>query len=267
MSKIKVIILRTAGTNCDMETAFAFEKVGASADLVHINSLASRTATLDNYQILAIPGGFTYGDDIASGKILANEIKYKLKDEIIGFIKKGKLIIGICNGFQVLVKSGLLPNSAGTFDDIEVTLSINDSGKFEDRWVYLKRQKSEAKGQNCIWTEGIEDIVYLPVAHAEGKFIPRDEKTLESIRGTGLVALTYCDENGKEAKYPANPNGSVEGIAGISDPTGRIFGLMPHPERHIFNTQHPRWTRIKEKKSPDGLAIFENGVKSASSLT
>jgi len=266
MPKPKVIILRTAGTNCDAETAFAFEKVGASSDLVHINSLVSSGCGLDDYQILAIPGGFTYGDDIASGKILANEIRYKLKDKIIDFIKKGKLIIGICNGFQVLVKSGLLPNSTGNFNNVEVTLSINDSGKFEDRWVYLKTAGSASKNQKCIWTKAVPDISYLPVAHAEGKFIPRDEKMFEYITRNGLVALTYCDEKGKEAKYPANPNGSVGEIAGMCDVTGRVFGLMPHPERHIFNTQHPRWTRVRRKGSPDGLAIFENGVRAASNL-
>ena len=148
MKRIKVIVLRTAGTNCDVETAFAFKKAGAACELVHINRLISSEEKLDRYHILAIPGGFTYGDDVASGKILANEIKYKLKSDIVNFIKRGKLIIGICNGFQVLVKSGLLPNIGGTFETQEVTLSINDSGKFEDRWIYLKNPKSQMLCKN-----------------------------------------------------------------------------------------------------------------------
>lgn len=259
MPKVKVLILRTAGTNCDVETAFAFEKAGGSSELVHINKLASSQKKLDNYHILAIPGGFTYGDDIASGKILANEIKYKLKDEVVAFIKKGKPIIGICNGFQVLVKSGLLPNITGKFDKIEVTLSINDSDKFEDRWVHLRTAK-------CVWTEGIGDVLYLPVAHAEGKFIPRNKETLRKLTKGGRVTFRYCDKKGNDAGYPHNPNGSVDSVAGICDRTGRVFGLMPHPERHIFHTQHPHWTRTGKKREPDGLAIFRSGVKAASNL-
>ena len=263
MKKPKVIVLRTAGTNCDVETAFAFKKVGASPELVHINRLLSGEVSLDKYHILAIPGGFTYGDDIASGKILANEIKYKLKNSIVNFIKSGKLILGICNGFQVLVKSGLLPNISGDFGNIEVTLSINDSGKFEDRWVYLR----SARGAKCIWTKGIDDTIYLPVAHAEGKFIPKNDKILALLKKNGQVVLSYCDKkgNGREG-YPANPNGSVDNIAGICDRSGRIFGLMPHPERHLFSTQHPRWTRMRKKKEADGLLIFQNGVRAVSKL-
>jgi phosphoribosylformylglycinamidine synthase len=267
MGKVKVIVLRTAGTNCDRETAYAFKKVGASPELVHINRILSREKRLDKYHILAIPGGFTYGDDIASGKILANEIKYKLREGLINFIRDGKLIIGICNGFQVLVKSGFLPNAGAGFDKIEVTLSINDSGKFEDRWVYLRKPKAKGRKSKCVWTKGIEDIIYLPVAHAEGKFIPRNNETLKKLEKAGQIIFTYCDEKGKEASYPGNPNGSVKSVAGICDTTGRVFGLMPHPERHILRTQHPRWTRIKKAKtSGDGLQIFRNGVKGASKL-
>ena len=260
MPKVKVIILRTAGTNCDKETAFAFEEAGASCELVHINKLVASGKKLDKYHILAIPGGFTYGDDIASGKILANEIKYKLKKQVIDFIKKGKLIIGICNGFQALVKSGLLPNTNDNFDDIEASLSINDSGKFEDRWVYLKNEK-------CVWTMGLENPIYLPVAHAEGKFIPKDKETLEKMQKNGQIVFTYCDEKGESGKYPYNPNGSVRNIAGMCGLQGRVLGLMPHPERHIRITQHPRWTRMKKKATDAcGLRIFQNGVKAAANL-
>ena len=258
MRKPKVLILRTAGTNCDKETAFAFEVAGAEPELVHINELVRREKRLDAYHILVIPGGFTYGDDIASGKILANELKFKLEDRLQQFIRDEKLIIGICNGFQILVKAGLLPNLSGDFRTIEATLTLNDSNKFEDRWVYLK-----GSGKNkCVWTKGISGVIELPVAHGEGKFIPKNKQILEELKRAGLVIFEYVDEKGAKKGYPYNPNGSVEGIAGLCDRTGRIFGLMPHPERHITFLQNPAWTR-KEKAplwSGDGLAIFKNGV-------
>lgn len=260
---VKVIVLRTAGTNCDKETAFAFEEAGAQAQLVHINQLAGGEKRISDYHILAIPGGFSYGDDIASGKILANELKFSIEDDVQKFIKDGKLIIGICNGFQVLVKAGLLPDISGDFKTIEATLTLNDSAKFEDRWVYLKRvQGPGARGQ-CVWTKDVKKIIYLPVAHGEGKFIPRNNKILARLKREGMVVLEYVDEKGKKSGYPDNPNGSVENIAGICDRTGRIFGLMPHPERHITYLQHPRWTRTKERGRGDGFAIFRNGVEFA----
>jgi phosphoribosylformylglycinamidine synthase subunit PurQ / glutaminase len=263
MAKPKVIVLRTAGTNCDKETAFAFETAGASAEFVHINELARREKDLAEYQILAIPGGFSYGDDIASGKILANELKYKIEERLQRFIRDGKLIIGICNGFQILVKAGLLPNLSGSFQAIESTLTLNDSDKFEDRWVRLKSVKGKAKSVKCVWTEGIDEVIELPVAHGEGKFIPKDKRVLHSLKEKGMIVFEYVDEEGRRAGYPHCPNGSVENIAGICDPTGRIFGLMPHPERHISRYQHPCWTRKKTKEAGDGLAIFNNGVNFA----
>lgn len=256
------MILRTAGTNCDKETAFAFESAGASVDLVHVNQLSSGARNLESYQILAIPGGFTYGDDIASGKILANELKFSIGDELENFVKSGKLIIGICNGFQVLVKAGLLPNLAGNFKTIEATLTLNDSNKFEDRWVHLKRPKSAGQSK-CIWTKNINGVMTLPVAHGEGKFVPKDKSVLNKLKKDGLIALEYCDKSGKRAGYPANPNGAVDDIAGICDSSGRIFGLMPHPERHLNIYQHPEWTRrgsMKQGGEGDGFAIFRNGV-------
>jgi phosphoribosylformylglycinamidine (FGAM) synthase-like amidotransferase family enzyme len=275
MKKVKVIILRTAGTNCDKETAFAFKQAGAEPELVHINQLSTDEKRLADYQILAIPGGFSYGDDIASGKILANELKYRIEDDIQNFIKDGKLIIGICNGFQILVKAGLLPNISGNFKTIEATLTLNDSAKFEDRWVYLKKLPTpnyppglsarppdlrsdrigdRAGGQlptKCVWTTGIKDTIYLPIAHGEGKFIPKDKKILDHLKKNGMIVFEYVN----------NPNGSVENIAGICDITGRIFGLMPHPERHISYLQHPRWTRNSYRGTGDGFAIFKNGVQ------
>jgi phosphoribosylformylglycinamidine synthase subunit PurQ / glutaminase len=258
MTRPKVIILRAAGTNCDEETAFAFQLVGAKTELVHINQLVKGEKELRNYQLLAIPGGFTYGDDIASGKILANELKYKLEEEIRRFIDKGKLIIGICNGFQILVKSGLLPNLNGKFH-IETTLTLNNSARFEDRWVYLKKMDSR-----CVWIKDVpKEMVSLPIAHGEGNFIAKDETILKLLDSEGLVVFKYVDQSGNFGNYPVNPNGSVEHIAGICDQTGRIFGLMPHPERHIHCTQHPRWTREGQKKEGDGLAIFRSGINYA----
>ncbi|MCX5693328.1 MAG: phosphoribosylformylglycinamidine synthase I [Candidatus Omnitrophica bacterium] len=252
MKKPRIIVLRTAGTNCDNETASAFKMAGGEPELVHINELARDEKFLKNYQILAIPGGFTYGDDIASGKILANEIKYKLNEDLKNFINSGKLIIGICNGFQVLVKAGILPglNSGG----MEATLSFNDSGSFIDKWVYLKKDTKTPGHQDtrelCVWTKGLKETIYLPIAHGEGKFIPRDKEVLAQLRKNAQIVFKYAD----------NPNGSIDDIAGVCDTTGRILGMMPHPERHALGTQHPRWTREGLKEFGDGLAIFKNGV-------
>lgn len=244
----KVCVLRAAGTNCDKETAFAFSSVGADTELVHVNKLITKQRKLSQYQILALPGGFSYGDDVSSGKILANELRTKLIDDLKKFIEDGKLIIGICNGFQVLVKSGLLPGN-DTFAQ-EASLIINDSGKFVDRWVYLRRQGK------CIWTEALPEIIYLPVAHGEGKFIVKNNTVLEKLKNNSEVVFQYCNEAGDLSGYPDNPNGSLENIAGICDRTGRIFGMMPHPERHIGVFQHPRWLGKN-----DGLNIFKNGVE------
>ncbi len=268
MKKPRVIVLRTAGTNCDNETAFAFTASGAEAELVHVNEIArERTKSLEQYHILAIPGGFTYGDDIASGKILANELRFKIDEKLQEFVADGKLVIGICNGFQVLVKAGLLPNITGNFQTIEATLTLNDSNKFEDRWVYLARPKTvdQRPKTKCIWTKGIDKIIRLPVAHGEGKFIPKDSSALNTLKRDGLVALEYVDANGAKKGYPQNPNGSVENIAGICDKSGRVFGLMPHPERHISFYQSPSWTRKKGagRTRGDGFLIFRNGVEFA----
>ncbi len=266
MVKPKVCVLRTAGTNCDQETAAAFKLAGADMELLHINRLVSGARTLDDFHILALPGGFSYGDDIASGKIFANELRFKLADSLRKFIDDGKLIIGICNGFQILVKSGLLPGSTELKQD--TSLIINDSGKFEDRWVYLR------PSGRCIWTKGLKKIIYLPVAHGEGKFVARDKKVLNRLKKNKQIVFQYCDAQGKLTGYPDNPNGSTENIAGICDETGRIIGLMPHPERHLFSAQHPRNWNLKAragdglwlcqedgKPLPPGLQIFKNGVK------
>jgi len=260
MKKVKVCVLRAAGTNCDQETAFAFSKVGAETELVHINNFMQGYKNLAHYQILALPGGFSYGDDIASGKVFANELRCKLSAALKKFLADGKLIIGICNGFQVLVKSGLLPGN-NHFEQ-EASLMINDSGKFEDRWVYLRAQSTEHRAQKCVWVKNLPEVIYLPVAHGEGKFIVKDAAVLNRLKRNNQVVFKYCDAKGKSSGYPDNPNGSLEDIAGICDETGRVLGLMPHPERHIAVSQHPRWLNSKNKTG-DGLIIFKNGVEYA----
>ncbi|MFA7074641.1 MAG: phosphoribosylformylglycinamidine synthase I [Endomicrobiaceae bacterium] len=256
MKKLKVIIIRTAGTNCDYELQSAFELCGAGVDRVHINELISNKNKILSYDILAVPGGFSYGDDIASGKILSNELKNKLGDNIKEFALSKKPIIGICNGFQVLVKMGLLPQPE-EFEQIS-TLSYNDSNKFECRWVYLK---TERKNNNtlCLWTKDLPEVISLPVAHGEGKFVA-GEKVLAQIEKNSQIVFRYCDKNGMEANYPLDPNGSLNAIAGICNKQGNVFGLMPHPERYIYSLQHPA------REGYDGIygwgkKIFQNAIE------
>jgi phosphoribosylformylglycinamidine synthase len=248
---VKTIVLRAPGTNCDAETVFAFEQAGSVVDLVHVNQLIRHERQLADYQILVIPGGFTYGDDIAAGKVLANELQLKLGEEIKRFFEAGGLIMGICNGFQALVKAGFLPDPHNG-SQLRVTLAANDSGKFECRWIHL----AVSKESPCVFTREMENM-YIPVAHGEGKFVAEPD-ILAEIN----VVVRYADEQGDtEAGYPHNPNGSVGNIAGICDSSGRIFALMPHPERHIRGTQHPQWTRLGAKKYGDGFQIFQNAVR------
>ena len=256
MSKVKTLIVRTAGSNCDYETVHAFEEVGSKVDLIHINRVVDNEVQLKDYQILAIPGGFSYGDDIAAGKILANEFKYKLQEQLYEFVAAKKLIIGICNGFQVLVKAGLLPEMDLTSTTQNITIFDNDSGKFEDRWTYLK-----PASKKCVFTKNIEKTIYIPVAHAEGKFITKDQEVLDQLKKNDQIVFQYVDKNDEIAGYPWNPNGSIENIAGICDPTGRVFGLMPHPERHFHPTHHPQWTRLGLQKEGEGVVIFRNAME------
>lgn len=259
MKKAKVIVLRTAGTNCDYETVYGFRMVGADVDLIHINQLIKGEKELSPYHVFVIPGGFSYGDDIAAGKILANELKYRLREPIEQFVAEGKLIIGMCNGFQVMVKAGLLPGFSGISDIQEATLYTNDSGKFECRWVYLKHMDNG----KCIFTRNIKETIYLPVAHGEGKFTTISQKTLDALEAGDQVVFKYVDPDGNCTGYPWNPNGSDRNIAGICDSTGRIFGLMPHPERYLSKYNHPRWTREQLEEEGDGVAIFRNAVEYA----
>jgi phosphoribosylformylglycinamidine synthase len=260
MSQPRVLILRAPGTNCDQEAAFAFQQAGATTESLHINHLLRQPETLRQFQILCIPGGFSYGDDVAAGRILGNLFQHHLGEEMARFKADGKLILGICNGFQVLIKSGVLLEPDAQLGP-PATLTWNDSGRFEDRWVRL-----ESLPAHCVFLQGIE-AMYLPVAHAEGKFVVREPGVLEELDRKGQLVLRYRPlsgdgkaDHGEPAPYPDNPNGSVANVAGICDASGRVLGLMPHPERHIDPTQHPRWTRGEAAAVGDGLKVFQNAV-------
>ncbi|MBI2433078.1 MAG: phosphoribosylformylglycinamidine synthase subunit PurQ [Candidatus Hydrogenedentes bacterium] len=255
---VRVLVLTGFGINCERETAFAFERAGARARLVHLNDLIADPSRLDWHHVFAIPGGFSFGDDIASGKILANRLRYRLGGPLQKFLDDGKLAIGICNGFQVMAKMGMLPYFDGQFAQ-EVTLTHNDSSRFEDRWVTLA-----AAASPCVWTRGVE-LLEVPVRHGEGKFVVRDAEVLARLEQNRQIVLRYVQRDGAPASgaFPANPNGSVDDIAGICDPSGRILGLMPHPEAHVHRTNHPRWTRETLPAEGAGLRIFHNAVSYA----
>lgn len=256
MIKPRALILKADGINRDEDMLYAFNIAGADAELVHINDLRSKTKKLSNYQILGIPGGFAYGDDIVSGKILATEIVAYLGDEIRKFIKrKNTAVLGVCNGFQVLVRTGLVP--FGNIGEMDATLVANDSGHFECRWIKVKVE-NDSKSK---FLDGLTDqILWYPVAHGEGKFYA-DDKVIKKIEDENLVAFRYVDDSGNPTqKYPDNPNGSTNAIVGISDTTGRVLGLMPHPECFVRIEQHPNWRRGL-KNGPQGLPLFENIVE------
>jgi phosphoribosylformylglycinamidine synthase subunit PurQ / glutaminase len=246
MSTPHVLILRAPGTNCDAETAFAFQRAGAKSETLHINRLLEDPSLFRRFQILCVPGGFSYGDDLGAGRILGNQIQHHLADELARFKAEGKLMLGICNGFQVLMKSPvLLDNDAAKGP--AATLTLNDCGRYHDCWVRL-----DVHGTKCVFLAGIERM-YLPVAHAEGKFVARDQETLKQLDSAGQLVLRYVAAD--------NPNGAQAHVAGVCDATGRVLGLMPHPERHIDPTQHPRWTRREAAAEGDGLKLFTNAVR------
>jgi phosphoribosylformylglycinamidine synthase len=252
MAKPRALILRAPGANCDQETQFAFEQAGALADRIHIRRLREQPKLLLQYQILAIPGGFTYGDDVAAGKILASQLRHFLSDSLRQFRARERLILGICNGFQALLKAGLLlqPDDDGPL----ATLAHNESGKFEDRWIQV-----EAVSNRSPFLKGYTRFD-VPVAHGEGRFIVREPWLLRGLEQSGQVVLRYVGE-GTPVAYPANPNGSQGDVAGICDASGRVLGLMPHPERHVLPTQHPQWTRRGLAPEGDGLRLFRNAVE------
>ncbi len=253
MATPRVLVLRAPGVNCDHEAQYAFEQAGALAERVHINRLREQPALFHRYQILVAPGGFSYGDDVAAGKILANQLAHFLGDALRRFRDQEKLILGICNGFQALLKAGLilLPDEEGPL----ATLTNNDSGHYEDRWVYLKVTPG-----NCPFLTGL-DLLHVPVGHGEGKFVCREEWILHGLEQAGQVVLRYVDAEGQPGGYPVNPNGSQGHVAGLCDATGRVLGLMPHPDRHIFPTQHPQWTRRGLAAEGEGMQLFRNAVR------
>jgi phosphoribosylformylglycinamidine synthase I len=253
MAKPRVLILRAPGANCDLETEFAFQQAGGLPERVHVYRLREQPALLLKYQILTIPGGFTYGDDVAAGKILANQLEHFLGDTLRQFRDKERLILGICNGFQALLKAGLIvpPDDDGPI----ATLAHNACGKFEDRWIHL-----QPRAGKCVFLKGCGRL-HLPIAHGEGNFTCRHDWICKGLEQSGQVVLKYVDSAGKPGGYPINPNGSQGDIAGVCDVTGRVMGLMPHPERHILPTHHPQWTRHGLAPEGDGLKLFRNAVE------
>ena len=243
--KPKVLVLRAAGTNCDVETAYAFTLVGAEAETLHVNRLREKPQSLRDCQVLAIPGGFSYGDDVASGRIFANELMSALRDELLAFVDRGGFVIGICNGFQVLVKAGLLPRLDGAATQ-QATLTDNTSGVYTDRWVRLTGDPAR-----CLWIADDAEVE-LPIAHAEGRFVA-DPTLITRLEAAGQVAIRYS--------AGTNPNGSTADIAGVCDPTGRVFGLMPHPERFLRWENHPRWTREVRRPEGDGVRFFRQAIR------
>ncbi len=251
MTKVNVCILQSDGTNCDKELFYAFKKFGGSPEFVHVNELRSKQKSLQSFQILALPGGFSYGDDIASGKILAVELVSFLKEGMEKFRKRGGIIIGICNGFQTLVRTGLLP--FGNLGTMGATLAPNDSGHFECRWVKVKTEKSK-----CVFLKNYP-TGYFSVNHGEGKFFAKQD-VIKKIEDESLVVFRYVDQTGQPTQdYPENPNGSINAIAGVADPSGRVLGIMPHPEKFVDITQYPNWRREKITK-PHGVFIFEDMI-------
>jgi phosphoribosylformylglycinamidine synthase subunit PurQ / glutaminase len=258
MAQPRVLVLRAPGTNCDVETAHAFALAGALPENWHINRLLDDAGRIADYQVLCIPGGFSYGDDIAAGRILGNQIQHHLADTLATFRENGKLIIGICNGFQILLKTNLL--AASDQKGPTATLTLNDSGKFEARWIQLA-----IKPGNCVFLSDIHELE-LPIAHGEGKFVTRDADVFQRMSTASRFVMRYTAPHAEQSEagplpYPANPNGAQGNVAGICDETGRVFGLMPHPERFVDWTQHPRWTREPARACGDGLRIFQNAVR------
>lgn len=263
----RVCVLRAPGTNCDVETAFAFDSCGAQAESVHLFRLIEQPNLLDAFQILCIPGGFSYGDDIGAGVVFSSQLRSHLSGAIQRFLTSDKLVLGICNGFQTLLKAGVLPYGSDGWEktgrcESDATLTWNHNGKYTARWVRLKTADS-----NNVFLRGINELD-LPIAHAEGRLVSKAPSVVDAWRRQRQIALLYApwvqESHGKlesvNARWEANPNGAVADIAGLSDPSGRVLGLMPHPERYLFATQHPHWTRRKLQGEGAGLKLFQNGV-------
>lgn len=268
MALAKAIIITGNGTNCEMEAAHACRLAGFDeAKIAHISEILSGEVRLDDYHFLNLTGGFLDGDDLGSAKAQANRFKYAkisrssehLLEQLLRFIKDGKLILGVCNGFQLMVKMGLLPAIDGNLLEQVATLTFNDCGRFQDRWVYLKNNPESP----AVFTKGIEKGIYLPIRHGEGKFYVDSAEVLAGIENLNLAVLKYSgpDYAAPTMEYPLNPNGSMNAIAGICDETGRLMGLMPHPEAFVHRTNHPRWTREQLPEEGDGLILFRNAAE------
>ena len=264
-TKPRAIIISGNGTNCEREAAEACRLGGFEADIVHISLILSGEVTLDSYQFLNLTGGFLDGDDLGSAMVQANRLKYavvagdgeRVSDQISRFIDAGKPILGVCNGFQLMVKMGLLPGLEGGLEPT-TTLTFNDSGRFEDRWVTLLVDEESP----CIFTKDLKSVD-LPIRHGEGKFTVRDDEILGQLKAGHLLTVYYMDPvTGKPTmNYPENPNGSVEAAAGICSPSGLLFGLMPHPEAYLHRVNHPRWTRENLPEEGAGVAFFRNAYE------
>jgi phosphoribosylformylglycinamidine synthase subunit PurQ / glutaminase len=264
--KPKALILHATGTNRDLDAAQALELAGAQAEIIHLNQLRWGERRWSDYQMLVLPGGFSYADALGAGKLLAIDLRAYFAEQVTDFVQQGKAVIGICNGFQALVKAGLLPaldhpGSGRQAQQMQATLTFNACGHFECRWVTLA-----PRSQRCIWTRDLSELIICPVAHGEGSFVLADPQDVEHLRTADQVALIYARPDGSPAQgaYPLNPNGSQDDIAGVCNPQGNVLGLMPHPEDHIFDYQHPRWARGERGRM--GLALFQNGVNYAAQI-
>ncbi|MBI9078151.1 MAG: phosphoribosylformylglycinamidine synthase subunit PurQ [Pseudodesulfovibrio sp.] len=266
MARVNALVITGYGTNCENESAYALKEAGAdNVDIVYFSDLAAGHVRLDKYNYLLCPGGFLDGDDLGAAQAAALRWRWSttadgspVLDQLKSFFDNGGIILGICNGFQLLCKLGLLPAVGGKYFERQVSLSYNDSGRFESRWVRLKANPNSP----CVFTKGLE-YLDAPIRHGEGKIIPMDDETFQAIKDNNLIAVQYVDPETKEPtqEYPYNPNGSPLGLAGLTDPTGRILGLMPHPEAYNHPTNHPSWTRGTDPNIPLGIAMLEAGVK------
>jgi phosphoribosylformylglycinamidine synthase I len=262
ISNVPVLIITGYGLNCEAESKFAWELAGARADLVHFNDLCAQPSRLHDYAALMFVGGFSYGDHLTSGHVFALRARHRMSADLARFIENGKLILGACNGFQIMVKLGLLPGLDKDYFSQKVAVMQNDCGSFQDRWVHLRFDS----GSPCVFTRGI-DAMPLPVRHGEGKVFALDGRLLERLEAEGCVPCRYADPATGTATqaFPHNPNGSLNAIAGLCDPTGRIFGLMPHPEAYIYPENHPLWDlELQNGTLPEhglGLRIFQNAVE------